>query len=74
MISIRGSHPVYPQLVYRYAGDYRSQLRNERIHRNAAEIRQAIEDGRFRVIIKYLPDEPRVHRLESWTIEKTGSP
>ena len=59
MISIRGSHPVYPQLVYRYAGDYRSQLRNERIHRNAAEIRQAIEDGRFRVIIKYLPDEPR---------------
>lgn len=69
MVSIRGSHPIYPQLVYRYAGEYRGQLRTDRIHRQAAKIRQAIEAGRFKVMVKYLPDDPRVHRLEKWWIE-----
>ena len=70
MVSIRGSHPIYPQLNYRYAGDYRGQLRNDRVHRLAAEIREALENDRLKVIIKYLPEDPRVHRLEKWWIEK----
>jgi hypothetical protein len=70
MVSIKGSHPIYAQLVYRYAGDYRGELRNERVQRRMAEIRVAVEEGRLRAIVRYLPDEPRVHRLESWWIEK----
>ena len=69
MISIRGSHPIYPELVYRYAGGYRGRLRSDRIHRLAAEIRKAIENSRFTVVVKYLPEDPRVHRLENWRIE-----
>ena len=69
MVSIKGSHPIYAQLEYHYAGDYRGQLANERIQRRMAEIRTAIEEGRFRAIVRYLPDDPRVHRLESWWIE-----
>jgi hypothetical protein len=70
MVSIKGSHPIYAQLVYRYAGDYRGELQNDRVQRRMAEIRTAIDEGRFRAIVRYLPDEPRVHRLESWWIEK----
>lgn len=68
MISIRGSHPIYPQLVYRYADGYRGQLRSDRIHKYAAEIQQAIKEGKFRVTVQYLPDNPRVHRLKGWQI------
>jgi hypothetical protein len=70
MVSIRGSHPIYPQLNYRYAGEYRGQLRNDRVHRKVAEIREAVEKDRLKVMVKYLPDDPRVHRLEKWWIEK----
>lgn len=70
MVSIKGSHPIYAQLVYHYAGDYRGELQNNRVQRRMADIRTAIEEGRFRAIVRYLPDEPRVHRLESWWIEK----
>lgn len=70
MIRIKGSHPIYAQLVYRYAGDYRGELRTDRIQRRMAEIEAAIEERRFRAIVRYLPDDPQVHRLESWWIEK----
>lgn len=68
MISIRGSHPIYPQLVYRYAENYRGQLRSDRIHKYAAEIQAAIKQGSFRVTVQYLPENPRVHRLKGWRI------
>lgn len=74
MVSIRGSHPIYPQLNYRYAGEYRGQLRSDRVHRQIVEIREAIEAGRLRVTVKYLPEDPRVHRLEKWWIEKDWTP
>jgi hypothetical protein len=68
MISIRGSHPIYPQLVYRYAAGYRGQIRSDRIHKYTAEIQKAIQEGEFQVTVQYLPDNPRVHRLKSWRI------
>lgn len=74
MVSIRGSHPIYPQLNYRYAKEYRGQLRNDRIHRQIVEIRDAIESGQLHVTVKYLPENPRVHRLEKWWIEKDRTP
>jgi hypothetical protein len=70
MVSIKGSHPIYAQLVYQYAGEYRGQLQNDRVQRGMAEIRTALDEGRFRAIVRYLPDDPKVHRLESWWIEK----
>ncbi len=70
MVSIRGSHPIYAQLVYRYADDFRGQVQNDRIQRQMAEIREAVDGGRLRAIVRYLPDDPRIHRLESWWIEK----
>jgi hypothetical protein len=70
MVSIRGSHPIYAQLVYRYAGDYRGQLRTDRIQYRMDQIQAAMEEGRFRAIVRYLPDNPQVHRLENWWIEK----
>ncbi len=74
MVSIRGSHPIYPQLNYRYAGEYRGQLRNDRVHRQIVEIREAIEAEHLVVTVKYLPEDPRVHRLEKWWIEKDRTP
>jgi len=68
MISIQGSHPIHPQLTYRYAGKYRGQLTNNRIRNKTLEIRQAIEEGKFRVKTKYMPENPRVHRLLGWKI------
>lgn len=68
MISINGSHPIHPQLVYRYAEKYRGQLRNSRIRRKLPEIRQAIEDDKIRVTVKYFPDNPRIQRFLGWKI------
>ena len=68
MISIQGSHPIHPQLVYRYAGKYRGELTNNRIRNKTPEILQAIEDGKFQVKVQYLPDNPRVHRFQGWKI------
>lgn len=68
MISIQGSHPIHPQLAYRYAGKYRGQLTNNRIRNKTPEIRQAIEEGKFRVKVKYMPENPRVHRFLGWKI------
>lgn len=68
MTSIRGSHPIYPQLVYRYAGEYRGQVRNDRIHKWVAEIQLAIQGGKLKVMVKYLPEKPQVHRFLGWKI------
>ncbi len=68
MISIQGSHPVHPQLSYRYAGKYRGQLTNNRIRNKTPEIRQAIGKEKFLVKVQYLPDNPRVHRFRGWKI------
>ena len=32
------------------------------------EIRQAIEEGKFLVTVKYLPDNPRIQRFPGWKI------
>lgn len=68
MISIAGSHPIHPQLAYRYAEKYRGQLQNNRIRRKLPEIRQAIEERKIRVKVQYLPENPRVHRFLGWKI------
>jgi len=68
MISIDGSHPIHPQLVYRYAGKFRGQLTNNRIRNKIPEIRRAIEAGKFQTKVKYLPDNPRIHRFLGWKI------
>jgi len=68
MISIDGGHPIHPELAYCYAGKYRGQITNNRIRNKSPEIRQAIKDGKFRVVIKYLPKNPRVHRFLGWKI------
>ncbi len=68
MISIDGSHPIYPQLIYRYAENYRGLLQSNRIRRKLPQIRHAIRDGKFQVSVKYLPDNPRIHRLTGWKI------
>jgi hypothetical protein len=68
MISIEGGHPIHPLLEYRYANKYRGQKRSSPIRGKLPEIRQAIKDGKFQVAIKYLPDNPRVHRFMGWKI------
>lgn len=68
MISIAGSHPIHPQLAYRYAEKYRGQIESNRIRNKTPEIIQAIADGKFLVKVKYLPENPRVHRLLGWKI------
>ncbi len=68
MISIEGGHPIHPQLEYHYAGTYRGQKRSSPIRGQLPEISQAIKDGKFQVMIKYLPENPRVHRFMGWKI------
>ncbi len=68
MISIDGGHPIHPQLEYHYASTYRGQKRSSPIRGKLPEIRQAIKDGKLRVLIKYLPENPRVHRFMGWKI------
>ena len=68
MVRINDGHPIHPQLVYRYAEKYRGQFRNSQIRRKLPEIRQAISDGKLRVKVKYLPENPRVHRFLGWKI------
>ena len=68
MVSIRGSHPIYPQLVYHYGGSYRGQLQNDRVHHQVGQLKEAIEAGKLRVIVEYLPEDPRVHRVKGWRI------
>jgi hypothetical protein len=69
MISIEGGHPVHPQLVYRYAEGYRGQKRGGRIKGQLPQIREAINENKLRVMVKYLPEDPRVHRFMGWKIE-----
>jgi hypothetical protein len=68
MISLDGGHPIHPQLVYRYAEKYRGECTNNRIRNKTPEIRQAIEQDKLRVSVKYLPENPRVHRFLGWKI------
>ncbi len=68
MVSIDGGHPIHPQLVYRYAEKYRSQIANFRIRNKTPEIIQAISEGKLQVKVKYLPENPRIHRFLGWKI------
>jgi hypothetical protein len=68
MVSIGDSHPIYPRLVYHYAGNYRGQLQNEELHHKIEEIRPAVSAGTLRVRVVYLPEDPRVHRVTGWRI------
>lgn len=68
MISIKGSHPIHPQLVYRYAENYSGQIANIRIRNKTPEIMQAIAERKLQVKVKYLPENPRVHRFLGWKI------
>jgi len=68
MISIDGGHPIHPQLIYRYADKYRGQKRSSRLRDQLPEVRQAIADGKLRVMVQYLPESPKVHRFLGWKI------
>jgi hypothetical protein len=68
MVSIKGSHPIHPQLAYRYAENYRGIISNNQIRNRTPQIIEAIDDGKFLVKVKYLPDNPRVHRFLGWRI------
>jgi len=68
MISIAGGHPIHPQLVYRYAEKYRGQIENHQIRNKTPELLQAIQEGKLQVKVKYLPDNPKIHRFLGWKI------
>lgn len=68
MISIEGGHPIHPELVYYYAGHFRGQKRGGQIKGQLPAIREALKDQKLRVLIKYLPGNPRVQRFQGWKI------